>query len=159
MTHITFEDIPGASAVSGVIPNGYNNLNWTNAEYVNSSAMSTSGYQAVAFISKPYVADNPSGAALTAISANGSTFSFDSVVVTSAWRDSLSWTLAVYRGASLYVTGTFLLSPINRTTIWCSVCTGLTKMTFTTSGGTPHSGFSGNGTEFAMDDLCISFGY
>jgi hypothetical protein len=35
----------------------------------------------------------------------------------------------------------------------------LDTLLFTVSGGTPRSGLAENGTQFAFDDLCISFGH
>lgn len=159
LTAIPFDDIPSISSSSGVIPNGYKNFNWTNAEYVNSSSMSLSGYQTAAFITIPFVAHSPTAAPLTIASANSSTFSFDSVVVAAAWREGLSWTIQGYQGATMTIAGTFGLTTINRTTISCGSCTGLTKLVFITSGGTPRAGLAQNGTQFVLDDLCVSFSY
>ena len=92
-TRITFDDIPGQSSTSGVIPNGYKNLNWVNAEYVNISTMpSNSGYGRK-YGDSPFVMHNPTGEMINITTANGSRFSYDSIRITSAWRDSLNVTV------------------------------------------------------------------
>lgn len=158
MTRVTFDDIAGASSTSGVIPNGYQNLNWTNLSYLNVSTQPTSGYQYV-MNSPPYVAYNPGGATVRIQTANGTSFSFDSVLVTSAWRDSLIWSIYGYSNGVYTVGGSFPMQVVNQTIISCDVCTGLDTIYMTGSGGTPHNGLSSSGPEFAIDDLCISFGY
>ncbi|CAF4040808.1 unnamed protein product, partial [Adineta steineri] len=158
-TRVTFDDIPGQTSTSGVIPNGYDNLNWTSTSYINASTTSNSGYQN-AVISQPYVAYNPGGAQVIIAAVNGTHFSFDSVVVGSVWRDNLQWTIDAYRSGVYEIHATFLLQVGNQTTITCyGGCTNLDTLIFSATGGTSHSGFSQTGTEFAFDDLCISFLY
>ena len=157
-TLITFDDIPGQSPVSGVIYNGYKNLNWTNARYVNASTMPASGYQ-VAQNSPSYVADNPTGGSFSLTSANGTSFAFDSLIVVAGWRDNLQWTISAYRLGTLMIQGTFSLLTFNQTIITCGSCTNLDTLTFISTGGLPQTGLAQNGTQFVLDNLCISFGY
>ena len=158
ITDITFDDISGQSSVSGVIPNGYKNLNWSNAEYVNVSTEPPSGYQ-IANTASSFVAHNPSQLIMLIQSANGTHFAFHSLNIASAWRDNLKWTIYGFRSGILRVRGSFSLSAINRTTISCSSCSNLDTLYFESGGGTPRTGLAQNGTEFALDNLCISFGY
>lgn len=158
-TLVTFDDIPSQSGNAGVVPNGYKNLNWTNVEYVNGSSMAAfSGYE-YGVNSPPYVAHNPNQGMVIIRTANGTRFSFDSVVVTSGWRDSLSWTLQLGRAGVTYSAPAFILTVNNRTTISCSSCPNFDTLYFSSSGGTPRAGLPQNGTQFPFDDLCISFGY
>ena len=120
--------------------------------------MPLSGYP-IAVSSPPFVAYNPGGAMVTIASINGTSFSFDSVILASAWRDNLIWTINAYRYGINMIGASFSLSVINQTIITCGGCTNLDTLTFATSGGTPSPGLSQNGTEFGFDDLCISFGY
>lgn len=141
------------------MPNGYKNLNWTNVEYVNASSMpSTSGYN-YGVSSPPYVAHNANEGTVMIRSANGTRFSFDSVVVTAGWRDNLLWSLYIGRGGATYFLRTFTLSVVNRTTISCGSCTNFDTLYFTSGDGTPSAGLPQNGTQFPFDDLCISFGF
>ena len=89
LTLVTFDDIPGQSSVSGVIPNGYQGLNWTNAEYINVSTTSLSGYQN-GVQTPPYVVHNPTGGSWSVTTANATSFAFNSVRLVSAWRDALT---------------------------------------------------------------------
>ncbi|CAF1222589.1 unnamed protein product [Adineta steineri] len=157
-TRITFDDIFNQSATSGIVPNGYNNLNWTNTVYVNTSTMPLSGYL-YAVTSVPYVATNPGGAMMQITSVNGTSFSFDSMTITAAWRNNLAWTIYGYRSGVNTLAGSFALNVLNRTTVTCGSCTNYDTLYFGTSGGTPYPGLANNGTEFAFDDLCISFDY
>ncbi len=157
-TRVTFDDIPGQLPTSGVVPNGYNNLNWTNVQYLNASTMPPSGYQ-IAVFSPPFIAYNPGGLMVTITSANGTRFAFNSIVVSSAWRDNLNWNLYGYQAGVQLLSASFPLSVINQTTISCGGCSSWDTIYMTTSGGTPHTGLAQNGTEFGFDDLCISFGY
>ncbi|CAF4310570.1 unnamed protein product, partial [Rotaria magnacalcarata] len=157
-TRVTFDDIPGQLATTGVVPNGYHNLNWANVWYVNASTEPTSGYQ-YDVTSPPFVGTNPGGATVEITSANGTSFAFDSMVVTSAWRDNLYWVIYGYRNGVNTVAGGFYMQVMNQTTISCGTCTNLDTLYFVVSGGTPHLGLAQTGYEFAFDDLCISFGY
>jgi hypothetical protein len=155
---VTFSDIPGQSSISGIIPNGYNNLNWTNTGYINVSTMPyNSGYRAVAR-SFPFVAHNPTGDNITITTANGTRFSFNSVRFTSAWRDSLSLTMKTIRAGSTTSVGVYTLQVSTKYTIACSFCTNIDTITIASSGGTPHANYTQNGTQFIIDSLCISFG-
>jgi hypothetical protein len=92
-------------------------------------------------------------------SANGTRFSFDSVIIAPAWRDNLIWSIYAYQAGSQTVGASFAIMVFNQTIISCGSCTGLDTLLFTVSGGTPRSGLAENGTQFAFDDLCISFGH
>ncbi|UJR14477.1 hypothetical protein I4U23_001474 [Adineta vaga] len=157
-TRITFDDIAGQTATSGIVPNGYNNLNWTNVMYLNSSTVPLSGYP-IAQSSPSYVAYNPGGAFVRIQSANGTSFSFDQVKISAGWRLNLEWWIYAYRFGVNKISGSFLINTVNSTTISCGSCTNLDMLIFTASGGTPVDGLAQNGTEFAFDDLCISFPY
>ncbi|CAF3736972.1 unnamed protein product [Rotaria socialis] len=157
-TCVTFDNIPGQLATTGVVPNGYNNLNWTNVWYVNASTEPTSGYE-YDVTSPPFVGTNPGGATVKITSANGTSFAFDSVIVTSAWRDDLYWVIYGYRNGVNTVAGGFYMQVANQTIISCGSCTNLDTLYFVVSGGTPHVGLAQTGYESAFDNLCISFGY
>ncbi|CAF4508248.1 unnamed protein product, partial [Rotaria socialis] len=143
-TCVTFDNIPGQLATTGVVPNGYNNLNWTNVWYVNASTEPTSGYE-YAVTSPPFVGTNPGGATVKITSANGTSFAFDSVIVTSAWRDDLYWVIYGYRNGVNTVAGGFYMQVANQTIISCGSCTNLDTLYFVVSGGTPHVGLAQTG--------------
>ncbi len=155
---VTFDDIPDQSSTSGVVPNGYKNLNWTNVDYLNVSTMPTSGYQTAVYF-PPFVAYNPGGANVTIMSANGTGFAFNSMIIAAAWRDNLIWTITAYRAGTSILTASVVIQVMNQTRVSCGACSNWDTISLTTSGGTPHSGLSENGTEFGFDNLCISFGY
>jgi hypothetical protein len=157
-TLITFNDIANASATSGVIPNGYKFLNWTNAYYLNASTVPMSGYQTAVY-SPPYVAYNPGGAMVQITSANGTSFAWNSLVVAAAWRNNLILTVYGYRYGVNTLSGSVSITEVNQTTVTCGGCTNYDTLQFITSGGTPVSGLAQSGTEFGFDNLCISFGY
>jgi hypothetical protein len=101
----------------------------------------------------------PTASTISITSSNGTHFAFNSVVVASAWRDNLQWNLYASIGGSFIYYGGLTLPVINQTIVTCTGCTDFDVMYFATSGGTPHPGLAENGTQFAFDNLCISFGY
>ncbi|UJR18039.1 hypothetical protein I4U23_004940 [Adineta vaga] len=115
-TRVTFDDIPSQMPTSGVVHNGYNNLNWTNVMYINTSTVPSSGYK-MAQVSSSYVAYNPGGAAVEIVSANGTSFSFDQVNIAAGWRTGLIWTIYGYRLGVNMLSGSFALNPVNSTTV------------------------------------------
>ena len=125
---------------------------------MNTSAMPNSGFQ-TALTSAPYVAYNSGGNAITVTTANGTRFAFNSMIVASAWRDGMTWSISGYRAGVVTVSGSFVIQAFNQTIISCGACNDLDTLYFSSSGGVPHTGLADNGTEFAFDDLCISFGY
>lgn len=154
-----FDDIPYQSSTSGNITNGYKNLNWTNVEYINSSIISTPSGYSVGVRSQPYVIHNPTGDIVIITTTNGTRFSFDSLYLTSAWRDYLSVTMKTLRAGSMTSAGTYTAMTSYPTYISCNFCTNIDTMTLQTSGGIPHIGFAQNGTQLIIDNLCISFGH
>jgi hypothetical protein len=120
--------------------------------------MPPSGYQ-IAVNSPPFVAYNPGGTAIQITTGNGTRFAFNSIVVTAAWRDNLIWSIYGYQAGVYLLGGSLSLFVTNRTIVTCGACSGWDTIIMTSSGGTPHLGLTQNTTEFAFDDLCISFGY
>ena len=159
-SRIGFDDIVNQSSISDVIPNGYSNLNWANIEYINASRIPSGGYQ-TSISYPPYVAHNPNGLPITISSMNGTTFYFNSFNTTSAWRDNLQLNIQGYRSSILSFNFTTSIFVSNETFIRCSsnVCSNLDTLVLTTWGGTIKSAVNGTGTQFIIDDLCLSFGY
>ena len=71
---ITFDDIPSASNTSGVVPTGYKNLNWTNAEYINVLTTPVNSAFRRAVISSPFVIHNSKGGVIELTAVNGRFF-------------------------------------------------------------------------------------
>ncbi|CAM4988058.1 unnamed protein product, partial [Rotaria socialis] len=46
-TAITFDGIPNLNSLQGVVPSVYNNISWTNAQYLSATAFANTGYQYV----------------------------------------------------------------------------------------------------------------
>ncbi|CAF0751434.1 unnamed protein product [Adineta ricciae] len=157
-TPVTFDNIPGQTSTIGVVPNNYKSLNWNNTYYLNVSTVPLSGYTKV-LGSSPYVATNQGGGVVRISSVNGTSFSFDSVLIVAAWRDNLNWSIYLYRLGVLQVSGSFILDTKNSTTVTCGSCTNIDMLIMTATGGTPVNGLAQNGTEFGFNDLCVSLGY
>lgn len=156
---VTFDDIPGQTSTSGVIPNTYNNLNWTNAEYINTSLPGTTGGYTEGVTSRPFVLHNTPGTNLTLVTANGTRFSFDGMRLTSAWRESLLVIVKTIRNGIITTIGNFTLGTTYVSRIHCSFCDNVDTMTFESWGGIIlNSTYPQNGSEFIVDNLCISFG-
>ncbi len=154
---ITFDDISGRSNTSGVIPNGYKNLNWNNAEYVSVSSMpENSGYQAVTRNSS-FVMDNPSDGNITITTENGTLFWFDSFGVNSAWRDSLNFTIKLSKNGQLTGGNSFVIFTNLKTDIPCDGCEAIDTIFIEGQGGIINASRAQNGTQFIIENLCISF--
>jgi hypothetical protein len=156
ITCVTFNDIPNQSNTSGIIPNGYKNLNWANAEYINILTMPTkSGYR-VNGLSSPFVAHSPTGDNITITTASGTKFSFYNVTMTSAWRAHLNITVSLITdGWSLPIPS--LLSSTSPAVMNCQTCPKITKIIFEVQDETSQNSLAQNGTQFIIDRLCISF--
>jgi uncharacterized repeat protein (TIGR03803 family) len=143
---ITFDDLPYRLQP---VPAGYNNLAWSNFYYLNGVVSQMSGYSA-GMVSIPKVAYNDSGAP-AAISAS-SPFALFSAYLTAAWNDDLQVEARGYIGAALIYDNTYTLSATAPTLITFNYL-GVTSVQFTSSGGFPHRGYSGAGSEFVMDNV------
>ena len=157
-TLVTFDNIPGQISTIGVVPNNYKSLNWNNTYYLNVSTVPSSGYK-LTLTSSSYVATNQGGDVVRISSVNGTTFSFDSILIAAAWRDNLAWTIYLYRLGVVQVSGNFHLNTKNSTSVYCSSCTNIDMLMMTATGGTPVNGLAQNGTEFGFNNLCVSLGY
>jgi hypothetical protein len=153
---VTFDDL---SAPSGVIPNGYHGLTWTNFNFIAGLApgVTPSGFNN-AVISPNQVGFNATGAAANISSPAGITVG--SGYFTSVWNDNLAVEAVGIRynsgGPNTVVFDTaFVLQPTGpslETFNW----SGINEILFIASGGTTHAGYSGSGTEFAVDNLQVS---
>ncbi|CAF1119292.1 unnamed protein product [Adineta steineri] len=107
----------------------------------------------------PFVMYNPTGGNVTITTANGTRFSFDSLRFTSAWVNSLNVTMKTNRSGS--VTSIVTLRALTTTKITDSYgfCTNIDTITFEIVSGITGSDLTQNGTQFIIDNLCISFGH
>ncbi len=133
------------------MPQGYNNLNWTNFDYLNSVANRNSGYGA-GMVSFAKVAYNPGGA--PASISSSSPFALFSAYLTAAWNDNLQVEVQGYVGTTLIYDNKYTLSATSPTLIHFNYV-GVTSVNFISSGGTPHIGYTGSGKQFAMDNVSV----
>jgi len=140
-----------------MVPNGYGGLNWNNFETLDGITYSgnPSGYLAgmVSISNVVFNADPGSPSSIT--SANP--FNLFSAYLTAAWNDNLQLEAKGYTNGVLIYDNTYTLSATNPTLINFNFL-GVTEVDFTSSGGTPHSGYSGGGTYFAMDNVNVATG-
>jgi hypothetical protein len=153
-TTITFDDLSDDGSGTQ-IANGYQALNWTNWFVLNTptftSASGSNGF-AAGTVSAPNVAFNGFGD--TAITSDN-IFTLTSAYLTAAWRDDLQVTMT---GKLLGVTihmATFSPSAI-APTLEVFNWDGIDEVNLFSTGGTQHPGYSGDGTEVAMDNLTIN---
>ena len=117
-----------------------------------------SGYT-VGVRTQPSVLHNHNEDNVTITSTNGSLFSFDSLYLTSAWRDSLIVTMKTIMDGSITSTGIYEVMTGYPTYIYCTFCTNIDTITLHSEGGIPRANATQNGTQFIIDNLCISFEY
>jgi hypothetical protein len=143
---VTFDDLGGG----GTLPDGYQGVHWTNFFYVNGTVQVNSGYKP-AVVSPNNVAF--SGGGNPAFLGNAE---LDSGYFTAVWRDGLQLqVIGMLNGAP--VSGfdhTYTLNATNATFITFNY-TGIDTIEFLSSGGVQHAGYSGDGTQFAMDNVVI----
>ncbi|HEY3856554.1 MAG TPA: choice-of-anchor tandem repeat GloVer-containing protein, partial [Verrucomicrobiae bacterium] len=145
---VTFDDLPYRLVP---IPPGYDNLNWTNFGYLNGIANHTSGYGA-GIVSPAKVAYNSSGA--PASISSSSPFALFSAYLTAAWNDNLQVEVQAYNGSTMLYDNKYILSATAPTLIRFNYF-GVTSVNFFSSGGSPHPGYVGAGTQFAMDNVNV----
>jgi hypothetical protein len=150
----TFDDLP-ETTTGLLVPSGYRGFNWNNFGYVDgvNFYLNPSGY-GPGVVSTNNVAFNDSGAPANIISTNGGHFNFISAELTAAWNDNLQLEAQGYVDGVLTYDQTYTLSATAPTLIVFDYL-GVTKVNFISSGGTPHAGYSGSGTHFAMDNVTI----
>jgi hypothetical protein len=156
---ITFDDLTDISAGFGgtQIVNGYQGLNWTNWNVLNSfdseSIFGPNGAVA-GTVSVPNVAYNPDGG--EAIFSSSLPFEFNSAYLTAVWNQGLSVTVTgLLNGTQEDQVVLINLSPITptlETFDWA----GINEVDLLATGGTPYSAYSGSGTQVAMDNLTIT---
>ena len=133
---------------------GYGGLNW-NSFYVLDGVhyyLNPSGYGAGA-VSTNNVVWGIGFASIT--SANP--FNLFSAYLTAAWNDDLQLEAKGYTNGVLIYDNTYTLSATNPILINFNYL-GVTEVDFTSSGGTHHPGYSGNGTHFVMDNVNAATG-
>jgi hypothetical protein len=150
---ITFDDLSDGGTGTA-IADGYQGMNWTNWFVLNTpdftSIFGPNG-AAAGTVSSPNIAFNGSGD--TAIFSSQA-FTLISADLTAFWRDNLQVT----------VTGQLLGVTVDSVTLTASATaptmevfnwSGIDEIDLSTTGGTQHSGYSGEGTEVAMDNLIV----
>ncbi len=146
---ITFDDLPGAGLA---VPVDYHNLVWGNLYYLNAvQYTNASGYYAGM--------SSPSNVVYDAYGTNASLgqaspFGFLSAYMTAAWRDNLQVQVLGYNLGTLLYSNTYVLNATAPTLINFGY-TGVTEVDFIPSGGTPHAGYPGTGTQFVMDNITL----
>ncbi len=147
---ITFDDLIDTSLQ---VPAGYHNLTWSNFYYLNGVTYGEQSGFAAGEISTNNVAYN-NGGTLAAI-VSSAQFNLLSAYLTAAWDDNLQVEVRGYNGSALNYDNTYTLSATNPTLISFNYA-GVTLVQFTTSGGVHHTGYSGNGSEFVMDNVNLA---
>lgn len=159
---ITFDDLSDTSGGFGgtSIVNGYQGLNWTNWNVLNTAdATSIFGANGAAAgtVSPPNVAYNPDGG--EAIFSSSTSFEFDSADLTAVWNQGMSVTVTGLLNGT--TKDQAVLSPdpsATSATLYTFDWSGINEVDILPSGGSPYSGYSGSGTQLALDNLTITPG-
>jgi uncharacterized repeat protein (TIGR01451 family) len=145
---ISFDDLPGSG---DQVPPGYHGLTWSNIYCLSGIGYPNSGYMA-GTVSPPNVAYNGYGDPAS-IESTGQV-NLVSAYLTAAWNDNLQVLAQGYAGDTLVYNNTYTLSSTSPTLINFNYF-GVTRVTFTSFGGTPNPAYGGGGTHFAMDNVVI----
>lgn len=148
---ITFDALSGGG---GIVPDGYEGLHWVNFYWLNGTVQSHSGYQP-AIVSSNNVAFNGSGNAAFVSVSNG-VFSLGSAYLTGVWRDGLQVEVIGSLGGTTIpgYDNIFTLSSTAHTPITFNYF-NIDTVEFISSGGVKNPNYSGDGTQFAVDNLII----
>jgi len=151
----TFDDLPDTTTGASMSLSGYHLYFWNNFGYVDgvNFYLNPSGY-AASVVSTSNVVYNGGGDPASITSENTNHFNFISAELTAAWNDNLQLEAQGYVDGILTYDQTYTLSATAPTLIVFNYL-GVTKVNFISSGGTPHAGYSGGGTHFAMDNVTI----
>lgn len=162
---ITFDDLIDTSNGFGGTPiaNGYQGLNWVNWNVLNTADAATifgpNGAMA-GTVSQPNVAYNSDGA--EAIFSSTAPFEFDSAYLTAVWNFGMAVTVTgLLNGAQ---EDRVVLSPSpspTAATLYSFNWAGINEVDILPAGGAPCGsicGYSGAGTQLAVDNLTITPG-
>jgi hypothetical protein len=151
---ITFDDLTD-NGFGTPIANGYQGLNWTNWQVLNTPLFTANvgpNGAAAGTVSAPNVGFNRFGD-LAIFSDNP--FTLVSADLTAFWRDNLQATVTGKLAGITIDTETLGLSataPTLETFNWA----GIDEVDLSATGGTQHTAYSGDGTEVAVDNLTIT---
>ena len=146
-TTLTFDDFSNLQT----IPDGYGGLNWVNFGAFDTRVGVPSGY--INGLISPYnTLFNKSGR--PANFSSSTPFTFYSAYLTAAWNNGLTLAVTGYLADQIVDYRTITLNtsgPTFEVFNW----TNVDRVNFVSFGGTP-AGYSGNGIQFALDNLTIT---
>ncbi|CAF2187216.1 unnamed protein product [Rotaria magnacalcarata] len=93
-TAVTFDDIPNLNSLQGAIPSVYNNISWTNAQYLNATASVSSDYKYVCSSGQMVCWLNVPMTMQTSIA--NTTCTINSFVIAASWSNYITVTIVGY---------------------------------------------------------------
>jgi len=147
-TIITFDELHVSQAIP--VPRPYNGLMWTNFYPSATNWFGTSDGFANAFVSG-FVFNGDGGTAVIA----SALFNLNGGYLAAAYRDDLQLKVEGFLNGSLLYSNTYVLGTASGTTLNFNY-QGVDKVVFSASGGTPHPGYSDDGTYFGIDYLDVT---
>jgi hypothetical protein len=153
---ITFDSL--TATVSSPVPNGYEDFNWSNFDYLTSTPGELSGYPN-GTISSPNVGFNGLGDPASFTSVGDTPFTLTSLFLTAAWNDGLNVAITGSLGGLVLDAETLIVSTA-AATLETLNWPGINTISISTSGGTPNPNFAtgGSGTQVAVDNITINNG-
>ncbi|MBN1505858.1 MAG: hypothetical protein JW955_03385 [Sedimentisphaerales bacterium] len=143
---VTFDTV--TTAETEWIPDKYGGLNWDNFIVSKASSHGASGYRN-GLISGDYVAFNGTG---NPAEISGDPFNFLGAHFTAAWRNGLTIDIEGFRGTTVVHTESVVANASAPMYVGLNF-TNVTRVRFTSHGGTHDPVFSTDGTQFVMDDM------
>ncbi|CAF1465847.1 unnamed protein product [Adineta ricciae] len=151
-TVITFDDIPGQSNTSGVIPNSYKNFTWMNANYISDSILPISGAYQNKRHSRPFAMYQSIGTNLTISTLLNSSFRLYSAYFATDWPHPANITILCLDQARTHtVTVQFYGLTAGNLTLSCIFNT----LIFVAQDVAFGNNSVVNSTGFIVDDVCI----
>jgi hypothetical protein len=121
-----------------------------------STSSNTSGYY-TGIVSGSETVFNAYAYPLTMQSVYDCPFTLNSAAAAAAWNDNLQLTVVGYSSNVVIISNTFTLQVFTVTNLTFIGYSGLDTVIFSTSGGTQDANVASSGTQFAMDNIFLTF--
>lgn len=152
---VTFDDIPGQSSTTGVVPDGYKNLTWANTEYVNTSTTLANSSYRTGLRSSPFVAYNTNDTNIRFASKAGTYLNFLFFQITRTLSFPHTVTVSISRNEVGIVQTSLKVSTHFSMIFPCTDCVGTNTITIDQTFNESYRPLLPAGTHIIIDDVCI----
>lgn len=153
---ITFDDNNGALQKGGVVPAGYKNFTWSNANYISVETTPVPSAFRKAVVSPLFVIHNPTGRKITLTKSNGLPFSLEYLHFTTVLSVPHNMTFIVNTTGAKHSNRFMTTTPSSWKFVCDDLCTGIHAMVAEMEYNKTDAPLASTDTQFIIDNLCIS---